>query len=121
MALPEPQTTSGERKETLISEREKFPVVERPVTPEIPPEIEHVEAVSGAEISLPQPVTDDQGQVILDNVAPRKVVIKLPLTEEEMRRGLHYKIVDSFRWLAEWCLRLVKIVQGKFIYQGTKT
>jgi len=45
-------------------------------------------------------------------------VITLPLTEAEMKRGLHYKIVDSLRWLAEWCQRLVKIAHGKFIYRG---
>jgi len=117
MALPEPQTASGERKEKLISERERVPVVERKegkIEPGVKDYITKVE--TAAEIALPQPITDDQGQVVTDDVTPKKVVIKLPLTEEEMRRGLHYKVVNSFRWLAEWCLRLVKIVQGKFIY-----
>jgi hypothetical protein len=111
MALPS--------KETIVSEREKFPVVERPTTPEIPPEIEHVETVAGAEISLPQPVTDDSGVVVMDNAAPKQVTITLPLTEEEMRRALHLKIIYSLRWLAEWCKRLVKIVGGKFFYKLT--
>lgn len=107
MALPEAQT----------GEKEKLPVVERPVTPEIPPEIEHVEAIAGAEITLPQPVTDAGGGVILDNVAPQKVTITLPLTEEEMQRALHLKIIYSLRWLAEWAKRLIKIVGGKFLYK----
>ena len=110
MALPEP-------KETLISEREKIPIVERKegeIKPEVKDYITKVE--TAAEIKLPQPVTDDQGQVIVDDVSPKKVVIKLPLTETEMKRGLHYKIVDSLRWLAEWCLRLVKIAHGKFVF-----
>lgn len=113
MALPEP-------KETLVSEREKIPIVERPVTPEVPLEVEHAEAVTGAEISLPQPVTDDTGQVIVDDAQPKRVKITLPLTEAEMKKGLHYKIIDSLRWLAEWCLRLVKIAHGKFVYRGAK-
>ena len=114
MALPEP-------KETLISEREKIPIVERKegeVAPEIKDYVTKVE--TAAEISLPQPVTDDTGQVIVDDVAPTKVKITLPLTEEEMHRGLHYKIADSIRWLAEWCQRLIKIAHGKFIYRGAK-
>lgn len=112
MALPEP-------KETLVSEREKIPIVERKegeIKPEVKDYITKVETAT--EISLPQPVTDDTGQVIVDDVTPKKVKITLPLTEEEMHRGLHYKIVDSIRWLAEWCLRLVKIAHGKFIYRG---
>lgn len=114
MALPEP-------KETLVSEQEKIPIVERKegeVAPEIKDYITKVE--TSEEISLPQPITDDQGQVVLDNVTPKKVVVKLPLTEEEMRRSLHYKVYDSIRWLAEWCLRLLKIVHGKFIYRGAQ-
>lgn len=114
MALPEP-------KETLVSEREKVPIVERKegeIKPEIKDYVTKVE--TAAEISLPQPVTDDQGQIIVDNTQPKKVKITLPLTEEEMRRGLYHKIVDSIRWLAEWCQRLIKIAHGKFIYQGAK-
>lgn len=109
MALPS--------KETIVSEREKFPVVERPITPEVPPEVEHVEAVAGAEISLPQPVTDDSGGVIMDNVAPQQLTVTLPLTEEEMSQALHLKIIYSLRWLAEWMKRLLKILGGKFIYK----
>ena len=114
MALPEP-------KETLVSEREKIPIVERKegeIKPEVKDYITKVE--TAAEIDLPQPITDDQGQVVADDITPKKVVIKLPLTETEMKRGLHYKIVDSLRWLAEWCQRLVKIAHGKFIYRGAQ-
>ncbi|MGB9706678.1 MAG: hypothetical protein ACPLXP_01195 [Microgenomates group bacterium] len=106
MALPEAQ----------IGEKEKLPVRERPATPEIPPEIEHVEAIAGAEIILPQPITDTGGGIILDNAAPQQVTITLPLTEEEMQQALHLKIIYSLRWLAEWAKRLIKIVGGKFIY-----
>jgi hypothetical protein len=119
MALPEPQSLSGERKEVLISEREKVPLVERKegeIKPEVKDYLTKVE--TAAEIKLPQPVTDDQGQVVVDDVAPQKVEIKLPLTGLEMKQGLQYKLTDSFRWLAEWCLRLVKVAHGKFVYRG---
>lgn len=122
MALPNgPQTPSlKEQKEILsgaFSERDKYPVVERPTMPEIPPEIEQVEARAGAEITLPQPVTDGQGQVIVSPAAPQQVIVTLPLTEEEMKRALHLKVVDSLRWLAEWMKRLLKIAGGKFLYK----
>lgn len=119
MALPEPQSASKERKETSVSEKEKIPIVERKEG-EVPPEVRDylTKVETAAEISLPQPVTDDRGQVIVDDAAPKKVVIKLPLTEEKMRRGVRHKVADSFRWLAEWCLRAVKIAHRKFVYQG---
>ncbi|MCJ7804990.1 hypothetical protein MUP35_04660 [Patescibacteria group bacterium] len=110
MALPS--------KETIISEYERIPVVERSTKVEFTPEIKKVESVvGGEEITLPQSVMDDTGAVILDNIAPQRVVIKLPLTEEEMNQALHLKIIYSFRWLAEWTKRVLKILGGKFIYR----
>ena len=97
--------------------REELFIQERPLKPEVPPEVEHVEAIAGAEISLPKPITDTGGGIILDNIAPQQVTVTLPLTEEEMQQALHLKIIYSLRWLAEWMKRLLKIVGGKFLYQ----
>jgi len=107
MGLPEAQ----------IGEKEKLPLEERLTTPEIPPEIEHIEAIAGAEITLPKPITDSSGQPILDNATPQQVTITLPLTEEEMQQALHLKIIYSLRWLAEWVKRLTKIIRGNFLYR----
>lgn len=103
--------------EAQIEEKEGLPLEERPTIPEVPPEIEHVETIAGAEITLPRPITDIGGQPILDNAAPQQVTITLPLTEEEMRQALHLKIIYSLRWLAEWAKRLLKIAGGKFAYK----
>lgn len=52
-------------------------------------------------------VTDDQtGQVVLTPAPSQPTTVTLPLTEEQIKRGLHHKIFDSVRWLAEWCLRI---------------
>jgi len=107
MALPEAR----------IGEEEKILLEERPITLEISPEIEHAEALAGEEITLPKPITDSSGQPILDNIAPQHVTISLPLTEKEMQRALHLKIIYSVRWLAEWTKRLTKIFGGKFLYR----
>ena len=106
-------------KETIVSERDKFPVVEPITTPEVTPETQHMEAVTGEEITLPQPVTDDTSQVVMDNAAPQQVVVKLPLTGQQMDQALHLKIIYSLRWLAEWTKRLLKIIGGKFAYKVT--
>jgi hypothetical protein len=119
----EPQVPLPKEQKDVVSRLfpEKHPVVERPTTPEVPPEIEHVEAVPGAEIQLPQPVTDDAtGQVLVTSPAATQPKIILPLTEEEVERGLHLKVIHSFRWLAEWCRRLIKVFHGRVVYRQTK-
>lgn len=119
MVLPDRSTSVSGRKEVLISEKEKVPVIERKPPKEIEPEIKDwlTKLETGEEIQLPRPVVDDQGQVVVDTPAPQQVTVTLPLTEEEIRKGLGLKVVDSFLWLAEWAKRLLKIVGGKFIYK----
>lgn len=55
----------------------------------------------------PRRLTDDQGQVLL-SAKPSTQTVTLPLSEEEIKHGLHHKIVDSVRWLAAWCVRIAK-------------
>lgn len=56
-----------------------------------------------------EPVLDDVNrQVVLTPTQTQQVTITLPLTDEEVQLGLHHKIVDSVRWLAEWCIRIAK-------------
>lgn len=132
MSPPDPQTTddtslssgftptgAGERKEAMVSAPEKTPLTEAAPPKETGPEVKDwlTKLETGEEIKLPQPVIDDSGQVMLDNVAPQQVTVTLPLTEEEMNRALHVKIIYSLRWLAEWTKRLIKIVGGKFLYK----
>lgn len=53
-------------------------------------------------------VTDDAGSQILTPAGDDQVTITLPLTEEQVKEGLHHKIIDAFRWLAEWCEVIIK-------------
>lgn len=116
---------SGERKEAVVPPKEKVfeekvPIVEAGPPKEVGPEVkdwmERLE--TGEEIQLPKPITDDAtGQIIVDTPGPRQVEIKLPLTEADIQRGLHYEIVESVRWLAEWCKRLLKKIGGRFTYR----
>ena len=39
------------------------------------------------------------------------------LTKDEVEKGLHHQVVDSLRWLAEWCLRLIKMFGNKVAYR----
>lgn len=53
-------------------------------------------------------VTDDSGLPILTPAGDDQVTITLPLTEEQVKEGLHHKIIDAFRWLCEWCVVIIK-------------
>ncbi|MBU0619217.1 hypothetical protein KKD62_03200 [Patescibacteria group bacterium] len=105
-------------KEVWVGQERKEPGVIEHKEPVLPKETEGwlEKLEKGEEIKLPQPITDDTGQVILDDVAPQVDKVELPLTEEEIKIGLHQKIWDSIRWLAAWCFRMIKLDPKKFIY-----
>ena len=111
MALP--------TKERLTPEYrgENVPLVDIEAAPKLESKSEHVKEVNKG-VSLSSPVLDDTGQVILDDsVSNQQMVISLPLSEEEMKRALHLKVIYSLRWLAEWTKRLFKMVGGRFDYR----
>jgi hypothetical protein len=103
----------------MAAPQEKTPITEYTRQVDLEPEVEGwLEKLEKEQTQLPQPVTDDKGQVVLDNAQKQagfKVV--LPLTKDEMEKGLHHKVVDSLRWLAEWCWRLIKMFGNKVAFR----
>jgi hypothetical protein len=73
------------------------------------------------EMELSSPVTDDYTQqVLLKSANPQDVAITLPLTEEQIQQGLHHKVWEAFTWLANWCLRQIKVRPGRVKYKQEK-
>lgn len=71
--------------------------------------VEHILQKVERDHTTAAPVTDDSGQTVLTPSQPQQqTIITLPLTEEEIKHGLHHRIIDSIRWLAEWCMRMGK-------------
>jgi hypothetical protein len=68
------------------------------------------------EIVLPQPVKDEFGQILMEAAQPAKLKIVLPLNKNQIGMALKYKIADSVRWMAEWCLRLIKMFPKRVKY-----
>ncbi len=63
------------------------------------------------EAELAAPVVDDYTrQVLVGAAAPQKLKVTLPLTDDQIKLGLHHKIWEGIRWLAEWCARQIKIL-----------
>jgi len=109
MALPSTERFVSEY------EKKKVPIVEIVVPTEVESKSEYVKELN-KKVELKEPILDDVGQVIMDNANPEKVEVVLPLTKQEMDKALHLKVAYSFRWLAEWAKRLLKIASGRVEY-----
>ena len=118
------QPVSGRPKEQKEArpvarpEAEKVPIAEVK-EPEPSKEVEGwVEKIEkGEDVRLKKPIRDDYGQLLVKASAPQKPKIVLPLDEEEVKVGRSHPVVDSIRWLAEWCVRVVKLAHGRVFYK----
>lgn len=125
------------------SHKESAPIQEKPTTqPEstrlvevkenepLPEEVEGwlQKLDQEGDIKLENPITHD-GEVLLANSEAQivKDKIVLPLSQSGVTQNLTYKVTDSARWLAEWCVRLIKMMKDRVKYapetinQPTKT
>ncbi len=86
---------------------------------ELPPEVEGwlQKLDSEGDIKLDQPITHD-GEVLLADTEAQVVKdrLVLPLTQSGVQSNLKAKVTDSARWLAEWCVRLLKLMKDKVKY-----
>jgi hypothetical protein len=60
-------------------------------------------------ISIPPPIAKLGVQASGSNVPVQtSPAVVLPLTDDQIAKGLHEGINNSVRWLAEWCMRRLK-------------
>ena len=64
---------------------------------------------------MPQIIADDQGQVVAQAIP--EDAIDLPLTQNQVEEGLHHPVVDAVRWLAEFCVMIIKKYPGRVFYR----
>jgi len=68
-------------------------------------------------ITAPPIVYDDMGKVVMQATqAQARPKIVLPIDKGELEKGLHSKVWDGFRWLAEWCMFMIKKYPGRVFY-----
>ena len=81
--------------------------------PEIGLEVEsHLERVEKDPAQM-QKLADDYVKTVGIKPVPtgsQKVV--LPLTDDQIKLGLHHKVWEAIRWLAEWCARQLKVIHS---------
>lgn len=113
-----------ERGEFASLATELTPIVELKEDQELEPEVEGwlEKLEKGEDIQLPQPVTDDQGQVVMADagavVTEEKVV--MPLTVVEMDSGLKQSVNSSARWLSEWVKKIMKQMGDKAVFRQSQ-
>lgn len=108
-----------EKKEvgsSLFKEGEPRLIEKKEFSPpsEVQPWVKEVKPAE--EITLPQPIKDEYGQILMESAAPPKPKIVLPLNQPKIHQALRQKLVESVRWLAEWCLRLIKMFPKRVKY-----
>ena len=113
-----PQIASGDKQEVT-------PITEYTRKVDLEPEVEGwLEKSEREETQPPKPIVDKvSGQVILttpESSGKEKFKVVLPLTKKEMEKGLEHKVVDSLRWLAEWCLKMIKMFGTKVAYRHSQ-
>jgi hypothetical protein len=113
-----------ERQEQVIGSPspERVPVKEVQAEFEAPAELEQwmEKKPDPQTITLPKPVEDDYGEILVQATQIPKPKITLPIDEEELEKGFHQKIANSIRWLAEWCRRNILLYPGRVFYKDKK-
>jgi hypothetical protein len=84
--------------------------------PEIDPAMSNTVQNAPSQTPTPPPIKDDKGQVVMQPADDVKKVV-LPLTQEQLNEGLHHQLLDSVRWLSEWCVMLIKKYPGRVFYK----
>ncbi len=61
-------------------------------------------------ISVPAPVQQMGVKPAGANIPMPVAAVTLPISDDQIARGLRQSVTSSLRWLAEWCLRRLKQV-----------
>ena len=96
-----------------FKERVVTAVEEVPENPELEPEVEgYIEKVE-KDPELMKKMADDYVKTVgLQSANPQNPKVQIPLTDDQIKDGLHHKVWEAVRWLAEWCLRQIKVIRS---------
>jgi hypothetical protein len=120
VSLPHKEAAPITTPETTPIVPETTKLVEVSETEPLPEEVEGWLQKLGQEgdIKLDKPITHD-GNVLLASPTEAQTIkekIVLPMSQSGVQQGLTQKVTTSARWLAEWCVRLIKMMQDKVKY-----
>ncbi len=94
-------------------------VTEIPSEPEVEKKVEgYIEKVEKAGETQQIVVDDYTQQILLKPMVNQNAKVTLPLTSDQIQTGLHQQVWESIRWLAEWCVRQIKILKDRVVFKS---
>lgn len=111
---------SPESEPIYTGSNESVPIVEvreQEISPEVQ---EYVEKVDKENLELDRPVVHQGQPIVQPPQMVEQVEVVLPLTHQGMVAGLKEKVTSSARWLAEWCMRIIKKFKTGVFYSPDK-
>jgi len=115
-------TPQGKEGEAVRVATAEFPLQEVGSEIELSKEV----ILSGVQVhsaDKPPQIIEEQSVVRVAQAAPKAQIpgdsVVLPLTDEQIAKALHQSVTTSVRWLAEWCVRKMKVVHATVTRKST--
>lgn len=100
---------------------ETIKLVEVGFEQEIEPEVqEFMERVEKDKIDLDEPIVVHGDPVVHPANWNPEPSVTIPVSRDTVLNGLKNKVHDNVRWLATWCVRVIKKFNGNVIYTDPK-
>ena len=108
--------------QTVVSGNEELPLQEVGREIQLDRAIEKTGVkVTPTHMPLPKPIASSGVKPAGDNVTlGTGKSVKLPLTDDEISQGTKKILTASWKWLAEWCIRRIKVFQKNLAYKSVK-
>lgn len=108
-----------ENEHQIVTEQVVQPLEQTPYVEKVERTTETQQPTSAQQQPVPQVPSQpsDMGLIVsaqMNQGSKQKIV--LPLDQQQVTDGLHHNVMESVRWLAEWCVMMIKKYPGRVFY-----
>ncbi len=104
----------------IVSEQAAQPVEQVSYVEKVEKSVETQQPANAQQQPPTQPPAtppQDMGKIVSAQLSQgTKPKIVLPLDQQQVTDGLHRGVAESVRWLAEWCVMMIKKYPGRVFY-----
>ena len=98
---------------------ETIKYIEVETSPEVPLEVqEYVQKTDSRNQQLNTPVIHRDQPLVSSSDPHQAPNIELPLTKQGVLSGLDAPITSAWKWLSNWCVRVIKKFKGRVTYSS---
>lgn len=98
-------------EEKMLADAQQLDEVREKIA-ELTPDVEHVEEEPQITTEMASVGAHSPQQQAAAVVSSGPTII-LPLTSDQIKKGLHQQIFEAIRWLAVWCIRIAEMARAK--------